>query len=190
MKNYVYGDHFCGNKISEYGLQNGYVDYYTFSRAFDAVLNNNIISNLTECGYYFEPINDPDFSEEIEELGTMRDEYMEKSEEMDNRAAEYADMDNATYYDEEMFFLAIADHFKIKADEIQDQIWELEDYSSYTEIFQYFIVSDPGAELIQEYTNDPLFYCEDLDIYVWGVTHFGTSWSYVLTDIKCNTGKF
>ena len=25
---------------------------------------------------------------------------------------------------------------------------------------------------------------EKLDIYIWAVTHFGTSWDYVLTDIK------
>ena len=36
-------EYFCGNKISEYGLQNGYVDYSTLAKSFDAVLNNNII---------------------------------------------------------------------------------------------------------------------------------------------------
>jgi hypothetical protein len=29
-----------------------------------------------------------------------------------------------------------------------------------------------------------VFYNEKLDIYVWGITHFGTAWDYVLTDIK------
>ena len=34
--------YFCGNKISEYGIQNGYLDYGTLAKAFDAVLCNNI----------------------------------------------------------------------------------------------------------------------------------------------------
>lgn len=43
--------------------------------------------------------------------------------------------------------------------------------------------------MIEQYTDDPLFYNEKLDMYVWGITHFGTSWKYVLTDIKLNCGK-
>lgn len=57
------------------------------------------------------------------------------------------------------------------------------------DIFQYFIVDDKGAKIIQEYTNNPLFYNEELDMYVWGITHYGTSWDYVLTDIKLNCGE-
>ena len=57
------------------------------------------------------------------------------------------------------------------------------------EIFQFYIVSDQGARLIEEYTNDPLFYNEELDLYVWGVTHYGTSWDYVLTDIECEKAE-
>ena len=37
-------------------------------------------------------------------------------------------------------------------------------------------------------TDEILFYNETLDMYVWGVTHCGTSWNYVLTDIKLNCG--
>ena len=54
----------------------------------------------------------------------------------------------------------------------------------YNEIFQYFIISANGAELLEEYTNEIVFYNETLDMYVWGVTHWGTSWDYILTDIK------
>ena len=59
---------------------------------------------------------------------------------------------------------------------------EEEDY--YYDIYQYFIISATGAELLKEYTDEIVYYLEDLDIYIWGVTHWGTSWSYVLTDIK------
>ena len=69
-------------------------------------------------------------------------------------------------------------------EELQEQIEELEEeQDNQQEIYQYYIISDAGAELIKEYTNDPLYYIEYLDIYVWGVTHYGTSWDYVLTDI-------
>ena len=57
------------------------------------------------------------------------------------------------------------------------------------DIFQWYIVSDSGARLLEE-INEIVYYCSELDIYVWGVTHYGTAWSYVLTNIPCNTGKF
>ena len=74
--------------------------------------------------------------------------------------------------------------------EIQERIEELEyQQEEYPDIYQYFIVSNYGAELIKKYTNDPLYYNEELDIYVWGVTHYGTSWDYVLTDVELNCRK-
>lgn len=45
-----------------------------------------------------------------------------------------------------------------------------------------------GAQIIQDYTNEILYYHDELDIYLWGVTHWGTGWDYVLTDIPCNCG--
>ena len=61
-----------------------------------------------------------------------------------------------------------------------------QDYPS--EVFQWFIVDGNGADVIKEYTDDPLYYNETLDMYLWGVTHYGTSWDYVLTDVKLNCG--
>ena len=52
------------------------------------------------------------------------------------------------------------------------------------EIFQYYIISLHSARELQEHTNEVILYNEGLDIYLLGVTHFGTSWDYVLTDIK------
>lgn len=60
-----------------------------------------------------------------------------------------------------------------------------EEYSEqYEDIYQYYIISSYGAEILERYTNEIVWYIPILDIYVWGVTHFGTSWDYVLTDIK------
>ena len=62
-----------------------------------------------------------------------------------------------------------------------------EQYNEYqNEIFQYYIIDDGGARLLQDYTYEIVYYIPVLDIYVWGVTHYGTAWDYVLTNIKIN----
>ena len=69
--------------------------------------------------------------------------------------------------------------------------WELENGCDYDEendtceeIYQYFIISGAGAQILEDYTDEIVYYNSHLDMYVWGVTHWGTSWDYVLTDIK------
>lgn len=121
----IAGNYFCGNEISPYGQKHNRLDYATFAKAFDAVLNNNIFSMGWDIGNGWELVNGSDYDEETEE---------------------------------------------------------------YNEVFQWFIVSDAGAQMIQDYTDEILYYHEELDIYLWGVTHYGTSWGYVLTDIPCNCG--
>lgn len=54
-------------------------------------------------------------------------------------------------------------------------------------VFQDYIISERGYEFLKEHTDEVVFYNENLDIYTWGITHFGTSWDYVLTDIKLTT---
>lgn len=169
--NKLAGTYFCGNEASEYAKEQGYLDYATFAKAFDAVLNNDIIAKTQEIGYWEEENGMIDNSEEIENLENK----------LDNLDYELSSLDD----DEEEEIRNINSEIK----EIQKRIEELEEEQDYQqEIYQYYIVSDKGAEIIQAYTNDPLFYNEELDMYVWGVTHWGTSWSYVLTDVKLNCG--
>lgn len=168
--NKLAGTYFCGNEASEYAKEQGYLDYATFAKAFDAVLNNDIIAKTQEIGYWEEENGMIDNSEEIENLENK----------LDNLDYELSSLD-----DDEEEIRNINSEIK----EIQKRIEELEEEQDYQrEIYQYYIVSDKGAEIIQAYTNDPLFYNEELDMYVWGVTHCGTSWSYVLTDVKLNCG--
>lgn len=122
------GKYFCGNEISNYGKEHGFLDYDTFSRAFDHVLNNSIFELGQGIGYGWELVNGLDFDYEEEEI-------------------------------------------------IEEP-----------EVFQWYIVSNSGAQIIQDYTNEILYYHDKLDIYLWGVTHWGTGWDYVLTDIPCNCG--
>lgn len=153
---FVHGKYFYGNEVSEYGQQHGFVDYRTLAKAFDAVLNNNIMQKTWEVGYWEQESGFVDNSAEIEEL----QDKIAELEEMEDTEEEIA--------------------------ELEAQIEELEEEQDCAdEIFQYYIVSDNGAEILKE-CNEIVFYNEELDMYVWGVTHWGTSWDYVLTDIKCN----
>ena len=52
------------------------------------------------------------------------------------------------------------------------------------DVYQTYIISERGYDFLRRYTDEIVYYCEDLDIYLWGITHFGTSWDYVLTNIK------
>lgn len=119
--------YYYGNAISDYGMEHGYVDYSTFSKAFNCVLNNEIISTTYDIGYWNQVSGQVDNTEEIEEL--ENEEYEEP------------------------------------------------------EILQYFIVDRLGAQLLQD-INEIVYFNEELDMYVWGVTLLGTNWDDVLTSIK------
>lgn len=45
------------------------------------------------------------------------------------------------------------------------------------EIFQWYLVSNPSFAM--EHSEELIFYDAELDLYILGVTHFGTSWDYV-----------
>lgn len=64
-----------------------------------------------------------------------------------------------------------------------------EENDNYIEIYQYYIISKNGFDILQELTNEIIYYIPLLNCYVWGVTHWGTSWDYVLTDIKLELDK-
>lgn len=53
------------------------------------------------------------------------------------------------------------------------------------EICQYFIITRDGYEFLEEFApNEILFYDNELDIHIWGITHWGTPWKYIFTNIK------
>ena len=55
-------------------------------------------------------------------------------------------------------------------------------------IMQDFIISRYGFELLKEYTDEIVFYNDELNVYIWGVTHWGTGWAYELTNVKLVDG--
>lgn len=54
----------------------------------------------------------------------------------------------------------------------------------YTDFYQYFIIDSQGAERLQEFTNEVVFYNEELNLYLLAVSHYGTSWSSVPSNWK------
>lgn len=58
---------------------------------------------------------------------------------------------------------------------------------TYKDIFQYFIVDGCFDEEDLQKVGEELgvvYYNSNLDLYILGVDHLGTSWDYVLTDIE------
>lgn len=118
----MYDGRVFGEKVSDYGLKEGYLDYRTLSKIVgDCILNNQIRS----CGEYYDW-----------ELVNGEEGYLENEE--------------WYYYD----------------------------------VYQEYIITEAGYEFLKEYTDEIVYYNEVLDLYLWGITHFSTSWDYVLTDIK------
>ena len=162
--------YYYGNAISEYGMQNGYVDYATLSKCFDAVLNNDIMSLTYDIGYWEQVSGIIDNTDDIEEL-----EENQKDLEDDLEQVQESSKNN---------IIIELKKIENEIDNLNDQIEELEsEQNDDQEVFQWFIVDDLGARLLQQEANEIVYYNETLDMYLWGVTHYGTSWSYVLTSI-------
>lgn len=62
--------------------------------------------------------------------------------------------------------------------------WEIVTGEFTDMIMSDYIISKRGYEFLKEYTDEIVFYNEELDIYIWGVTHWGTGWDYELTNTK------
>lgn len=159
--------YFYGNKISDYGIENNRVDYRTFAQAFEHVLNNDIMNKTWGvCGEWGQISGFVDNSEEIEQL-------QEQIKDLEDTLPPYT-AEN----------ISECSNIENQIKDLENQIEELEnEQDEQPEIYQYYIVSNNAVELLQE-ANEIVFYNDDLDMYVWGVTHWGTSWDYVLTDIK------
>jgi hypothetical protein len=126
MKNYVHNyKYFYGQEITQEEISNGYINYSTLAKTFDAVLCNDI----TKVFY-----------------STINGEYVEP------------EIVNGSDYDPD------------------------DDY--YYDIYQYYIIGNNGVNILSRCTDEIIYYIPVLDIYVWGVCHFGTPWNGVNTDIK------
>lgn len=60
-----------------------------------------------------------------------------------------------------------------------------DDDTAYIDVFQYYIIDERDI-FIANLLNEPVYYNYDNDLYLLGITHFGTGWDYILTDINLN----
>lgn len=165
-------DYFYGNKISEYGRKNGRVDYRTFAKAFDAVLNNDIMQKTWgTCGDWEQESGYIDNSERIEEIEDRLQEIESRIDELFEDDTTEADAERAKLEEE-----------REALEEEKEELEEEQDEQP--EVFQWYIIDDNGARICEEF-KEIVYYNSELDMYLWGVTHWGTSWDYVLTDIPC-----
>ena len=68
--------------------------------------------------------------------------------------------------------------------------WEIingNDYNDedgyFIDVYQTYIIDAAGAEYLQDHTDEIVYYNEELGLYLWGITHFGTPWTGVYTEI-------
>ena len=104
--------------------------------------------------------------------------YIDKKDlnsyELENKILSYKNL----FYNDDSLILCnniAEDYLELQSGFINDD--------EYLEVYQYYLINDDLAKRLIE-INEVVYYHEKLDIYVLGVTHFGTSWSYVLTDLK------
>lgn len=165
--------YFYGNEISDYGLENGRVDYRCLAKAFDAVLNNDIFNIGWDIGYWEQENGFIDNSDEIDDLN-------EKIEEAENRLADLSLMDSGSARDE-----IETEELEGQIESWRDEVGELEAEQDYPpEVFQWYIIDGNGADILKRFTDEIVYYNDAMNMYLWGVEHFGTSWDYVLTDIE------
>ena len=91
-----------------------------------------------------------------------------------------------------LFYATISNEYSEPICEVGNDYDEESD--DYIDIYQYFIVdfSNYTYSLFEKYREQLgkefiLYYIEELGLYILGVTHFGTGWDYVLTDIEPTT---
>lgn len=169
--------YYYGNPISQYGMEYGRVDYATLAKCFGAVLNNDIMSLTYDIGSWEQVSGIIDNSYEIEELEEKNDELEEKQEEIENLLEDANDQEKNKLIEQHK-------NLGYEIEKLKQEILDLEsEQDEEQEAFQWFIVDDWGARLLQD-INEIVYYNETLDMYLWGVTHYGTSWDYVLTNIK------
>lgn len=77
-------------------------------------------------------------------------------------------------------------HSDINGDYVEPEIisgsdWD-EESEEYREIYQYYIIGGTEYDIqALKRLNELVYYIEPLDLYIWGVDHWGTSWDIVST---------
>ena len=141
-------------KTGKFSLSN-LIQYYNINM----ILCNNITSMNIDCISYPKYIDNDD-------IQTWINEY--------NNELLIDDYDVETFDD-------------LTDDDIEKIIYNygddiINDLGLYTDVYQWYIVRECDVFLLK---NDyPIYYCDELDLYIVGITHLGVGWDMVYTDVE------
>ena len=120
------------------------------------------------------------------EMELQNMDYLVDTDDVETWINEYVDDDDfiINFFDDDnktIDNLTDDDLLLIKDDYYMDIIDDLDLWNYYDDIYQYYIIDDYSSDLFIE-LEYPVFYSNELNVYVVGITHWGTSWSYILTN--------
>lgn len=147
-------------------------DFISYNR-LDMILNNDLIDTNAEFEFYnYNEMLNYDIetvtAEVIDDLNNNTDYYL-------TEIVEYYSSETL----EEIQELPTTEALELLEDVIYDYCDD-HIYESY-EIYQYFIIPEQDIETWSKYTNYPIIYYYELDLYQVGITHWGMSWDYFST---------
>ena len=130
--NKLAGTYFCGNEASDYAKENGFLDYATLAKAFDAVLNNGIIQATSDIGYWDIENGSEEYYEDNNGNRYTYDEKEERIEELEAKIREYEDtinevMERDEDYEENHVYIAMNENIS----RIDEEIKALEERIKY-----------------------------------------------------------
>ena len=158
-------------ELNEEEIKYHRLSYGTVARQFDCVLCNNIVEIDPDIFCNLESDSFMKFFDGDEEI--TEEEYEERKQQIEDEIWDTEHEETETEAQEEEKEKRIEE-----LERKQEELYQEED-----EIYQYFIVSDSALWYLKK-MNEIVFYSDKLECYIWGVTHWGTSWDYVLTNFK------
>lgn len=167
--------YYHGKEVSSYGVKGGFVDYDTLRRLLCCMMNNFIKEETEKLGLWWGVVNgNPYLYFDSTGQAYTYNEAQERIQELEEMLEEDPENDSADKWEKDIELLEEADESEWRED---------------IDIYQYYIVSEGSAEFLMKNTQELIFYNEELDIYLWGITHFGSGWEMELTDIPISECK-
>lgn len=172
--------YYYGKEVSEYGVRKGFVDLDAFSEVMNGVMHCSILEKVTDLGFEWQLINGSlyeyfDTNGNIYTYDEAQDKISDIQDGIDTLQYEIDDSDE----NDECCIESLEQDIK----KLETEISVLEEPEEKT-IYRCYIISANAAEiLMQDSEEELLFYCKELDMYVWCLTKNGEDWKNILTDI-------